>query len=269
MPQSGIYRITNLRNGKTYVGSSTNIRRRWNHHRGALRRGVHANTYLQASWRKYGEAAFEFVVVEALERDRTLLLERETFWVGALQAEYNLQAPQLVYLGHTPTEGHRAQISAALRGKPKSTEHRERLREAMHRHYETHDGPNLGRTFGADVQAKMSEVAKGREPYVRTEAHREVMRQRFLQHNPAVKKPPSPCQHCKRLVKVRRHELCGACSEYFRKHGVERPLEPRHPVPCLWCQRLLPLKQGRCGACYIYLRRHGVERRVIERPPVS
>lgn len=38
----GLYIITNLCNGKQYVGQSSNIYARWNHHKSNLKRGTHA-----------------------------------------------------------------------------------------------------------------------------------------------------------------------------------------------------------------------------------
>lgn len=43
----GVYRIYCSANEKTYVGSSVNIRTRWNSHRSLLGRGVHENINLQ------------------------------------------------------------------------------------------------------------------------------------------------------------------------------------------------------------------------------
>ena len=59
-----IYRITNMVNGKYYIGSTDAYERRVWQHRYALKRGVHANAPLQASWNKHGEEAFVFEVVE-------------------------------------------------------------------------------------------------------------------------------------------------------------------------------------------------------------
>lgn len=38
-------------------------------------------------------------------------------------------------------------------------------------------------------------------------------------------KPPQQCSHCKRLKKPLRKGLCGACNEYRRRNGRDRPLE--------------------------------------------
>lgn len=64
----GIYRITNKLNGKSYIGKTgMNFGDRWDSHRSLLNYNKHDNPYLQAAWNKYGEDAFEFVVVEIVD----------------------------------------------------------------------------------------------------------------------------------------------------------------------------------------------------------
>lgn len=52
--KSGIYKITNLTNNKTYIGQSKNIKQRLTGHFNKLKRNCHNNIYLQRSFNKYG-----------------------------------------------------------------------------------------------------------------------------------------------------------------------------------------------------------------------
>lgn len=62
--QTGIYRITNVLNGMTYVGQTRmNFGDRWDSHRAMLRSGKHGNPFLQREWDTYGEDNFEFAVI--------------------------------------------------------------------------------------------------------------------------------------------------------------------------------------------------------------
>lgn len=79
---SGIYSIANSVNGKRYIGSSTNIRRRWCEHASRLKRGCHENEKLQRAWLKYGEAAFSFVTLEIVEAKADQLI-REQHWIDS------------------------------------------------------------------------------------------------------------------------------------------------------------------------------------------
>ena len=58
-----IYKITNLINGKIYIGSTNNISSRFNNHRSKLNRGIHENNHLQNAWNKYGYDSFEFMAL--------------------------------------------------------------------------------------------------------------------------------------------------------------------------------------------------------------
>lgn len=50
LPLSGIYKITNLLNGKVYVGQSKNVYKRKIQHFAALRKDCHENGAMQADW---------------------------------------------------------------------------------------------------------------------------------------------------------------------------------------------------------------------------
>lgn len=81
----GVYKITNTVNGKFYVGSAINIKRRWTVHRYKLRHNKHDNKHLQSAWNKYGESAFEFSIIELCEDS----LQKEQHYLDALKPEYN------------------------------------------------------------------------------------------------------------------------------------------------------------------------------------
>lgn len=63
---AGIYCITNIQNNKKYVGYSMNIKRRWQQHKDALKRGVSHSIHLQNAWKKYGEEYFVFSIIEEM-----------------------------------------------------------------------------------------------------------------------------------------------------------------------------------------------------------
>ena len=59
-----IYQITNMVNGKYYIGSAESFERRSWQHKSDMKRGVHKNPRLQAAWNNYGPEAFVFEVME-------------------------------------------------------------------------------------------------------------------------------------------------------------------------------------------------------------
>lgn len=64
--QAGIFRITNQKNGRVYLGSSLNLHGPLNKHQFTLSIGAHINKAMQADWKKDGEESFAFEVVEVI-----------------------------------------------------------------------------------------------------------------------------------------------------------------------------------------------------------
>ena len=69
----GIYKITCLVNGKFYIGSSVNLKRRCYWHFHALQLDQHYNNHLQKSYNKHSKEQFIFEVIEFFPRDCTQL----------------------------------------------------------------------------------------------------------------------------------------------------------------------------------------------------
>ena len=88
----GIYKITNKITGKSYIGASENIEKRWIRHKSNLRKNNHHNHSLQKSWDKYGENNFELKILEKCPKEELLL--REQYYVKLDNTEipngYNL-----------------------------------------------------------------------------------------------------------------------------------------------------------------------------------
>ena len=98
-----IYKLTNLKNGKIYVGQTVQFKKRMNHHRHSKQPGV------DAAIRKYGWENFSVEILE--ECPEEMLDEREIFWI----AELNSMFPN----GYNLTSGGNAKriLSEATRAK--------------------------------------------------------------------------------------------------------------------------------------------------------
>ena len=76
---TGIYKITNILDGKCYVGQAVNIRERWRQH---IKRGVGAETptrnKLYPAMQEIGPENFTFEVIEKVKPEE--LNEREDYW---------------------------------------------------------------------------------------------------------------------------------------------------------------------------------------------
>lgn len=159
----GIYVIRHTGSGKAYVGSTTNLHRRWSVHKNQLRKGIHHSRYLQRAWDKHGEAAFCFDLIEVVA-DASALAERETWHIANLNSVsptgYN-HAPvggstRGIKLGPMPEETRR-KIAASHVGIRPSDDVRKRLSESRKKW-----------NFTDAHRAAMSESRKGRRPTAET-----------------------------------------------------------------------------------------------------
>ncbi|MBP7735491.1 MAG: GIY-YIG nuclease family protein [Spirochaetes bacterium] len=94
---NGVYRIVNIKNGKSYIGQSKDIYRRWKQHTSALT--VYSNeTILRKAFVKYGMlqqvfkegqyGCFRFEIIEECSPNE--LLEREYYYIDLEKPAYNL-----------------------------------------------------------------------------------------------------------------------------------------------------------------------------------
>ena len=65
--EMGVYRIRNVKNDRSFVAASRDIKARLNRHRMSLKTNNDSNKALQADWLPYGEDAFIFAVLGVLK----------------------------------------------------------------------------------------------------------------------------------------------------------------------------------------------------------
>lgn len=78
----GIYKITNIENGKFYIGSSKKITTRWDQHLKNLYYKCHHSHKLQKAYDEYGFKSFTFQILEYVDSEKELL-EREQDYINA------------------------------------------------------------------------------------------------------------------------------------------------------------------------------------------
>ena len=110
-----IYRIRNTVNGAFYIGSAVCVKNRMAKHFSDLRKGKHGNSKMQNSFNKYGAEAFVFEVLEPVIA-KTLLIEREQFYMDHLKPTLNIRTIAESCLGMKASEETKRKMSEARRG---------------------------------------------------------------------------------------------------------------------------------------------------------
>lgn len=85
---SAVYSITNLVNGKLYIGSAVSVKDRWYRHRLYLNRGTHNCRPLQNAWNKYGSENFGFSILEIISNTESLLASEQN-WLDKVKPYKN------------------------------------------------------------------------------------------------------------------------------------------------------------------------------------
>lgn len=115
-PNCGVYQITNLVNGKRYIGSTCNLIRRKSNHKRKLEMGRHPCLHLQNSFDKHGMENFTFSVLVYCEKDDLLFYEQAL--IDIHKPEYNIRKVAQSNYGLVASEETRKKLSAAKKGMP-------------------------------------------------------------------------------------------------------------------------------------------------------
>lgn len=162
--KSGIYTITNLINGKIYLGFCQNFRSRYSDHKITLKNNKHGNSYLQSAYNKYGKDNFKFEILEYC--DKEFLANQENYWCNMLNLHnknfgYNIQPTHPDNL-KSHSEETKLKIRTNTKGIKKSEETKKRMSEGMKgkkKSLEHRKNLSLSRT-GIKINKKTLEVLK-------------------------------------------------------------------------------------------------------------
>lgn len=200
---SGVYRIINYNNGKTYVGSTLDFRERWYKHKSSLRAKKHENSKLQNDWNLLGEENFCFEI--GVICDKNKLRENEKKLIDRLKPEYNIYSkPNVLFIpsdefrercrkrstGKRHSEETKRKCALTFKGKHHSHETKLKMREIANKR------PGRKKTIEEieKIRAKMKGVKKDPQAYLnmckswdneeRRQKAREKMKQRMDEKYP-------------------------------------------------------------------------------------
>lgn len=154
----GIYEILNIQNQKRYIGQSIDIYRRWIQHKSELNRDCHDNDYLQKSWNKYGEDAFEFHILEECNEDE--LNKQELFYIQKFNTSNRNYGYNLEYVCdgvYVLSEESRQKMSQAQLNR-----WTEDLRTEWSQKYTGENNPFYGKHHSEETGQKIAEANKRR-----------------------------------------------------------------------------------------------------------
>lgn len=178
---TGIYRITNLVNGKVYIGESAHVEAREDRHWWELKHNLHVNNHLQAAWNLYGSDNFIFEVVEVLPDDcsKELRIQKESEWIekyGGVNSDSNYNMITGVAFGSHSIES-RNKIKETLKDKWKNKPHPNLGRKMSEEFKEGARQRRLGYKHSEETKLKMSKSQKG---HTVSKEQREKLRQARL-----------------------------------------------------------------------------------------
>lgn len=160
-----VYLITNIHNGKQYVGCTrSTIEDRWFGHQCDAKYGV--KRALAKAIRKYGVDSFSKKLLEECASEEQMF-EREKFWISKLNTQVlgynqteggdNPPSTKGMRLGPRPLDI-RQKISVGNMGKPKSPEARHKMSISAKKR----PSNRLGKTFTPEQRKKISDGVKRR-----------------------------------------------------------------------------------------------------------
>lgn len=193
---SGIYKITNIVNFKSYIGSATCLKSRlYYSHLKELRDNIHYNKKLQNAFNKYGEQNFTFEILEECEKEK--LIEREQYYFDTLKPEYNICQIAGNTLGVKRSDETKLLLSQINKGKPnlknrkpKSDEVKEKISKTL-----------KGRKLSDEVRSNMSRGMTGK---VKTKEHLEKIANKLRGR----KRSPQEIENYKLAIEKRKQQKC-------------------------------------------------------------
>lgn len=142
-----VYRIINSKNGRYYIGSSLDYKKRKRDHFNLLKGGNHHNKPMQEDYNIYGAESFKFEVLKlfnGIDRNALFDIEQEFISKSNESMRYNLYDNA---------------FGMSYRGK---------------------DNPMFGKTHSEEIRQKLSEINSGENnPWYGNSDHMEMMRSRI------------------------------------------------------------------------------------------
>lgn len=158
---TGIYQIINKINGKRYIGSAVNLKKRKNQHFSYLKLNKHSNKYIQNSYNKYEKENLKFEILLYCDKENLIFYEQRAIDVYDFRKElYNLSPTAGSQLGFKHSEKSKNSMSKKHKGKKLSKETCNKMSKSRL----GEKNCNYGKTFNKEHIKKLSIAKKGKKP---------------------------------------------------------------------------------------------------------
>ena len=232
MSEKVVYEIVNEINGKKYIGSTVDKKRRWREHKRRLRGNYHGNQHLQRAYNKYGSDSFKFIVIEQVDKISDLV-QREQHYMDTLEPEYNIKPKadksefsektrkkiSEWHKGNKLSEKTKKKISEAKKGNKLSAEIKRKISEAQ----SGKNNPLYGKHHSEETKEKIRKANKGKNNPNYGKEHSEETKEKMSEAHKGEKNTSSKLTDKK--VKVILHLLdgdCFTCKEIGKMYGVSK-----------------------------------------------
>lgn len=149
MLKSGIYAIINLANGKRYIGSTINFKKRLKRHNKDFRRKKHPNIYLQRAYDTL-ESNFQFEILEICDENE--LEEKEQKYLDEI---FSLENHYDYYYNVA------RDAKSPMRRRKLTAEQKEAMSKRMIEWHKNNKNPLLGTRLSNETKEKISLSCKG------------------------------------------------------------------------------------------------------------
>jgi group I intron endonuclease len=154
--KSGIYKITNIINGKIYIGSTkTSFKKRYTEHIYDLNTNTHCNEHLQNAFDKYGSGNFTFEILEIIE-DKSQIIPKEQYYLDLYQS-YNSKIGYNILKNAFSSEG--------FKHSEETKNYLSNIKKGKKQHVNTYNAilkANIGSKRTLESRIKMSKAQKGK-----------------------------------------------------------------------------------------------------------
>lgn len=209
-----IYKITNINNGKVYIGQTKNKHNRKIQHFCKLRNNKHTNRHLQSSFNKHGEESFTYEIIDYCDIED--VDAKEKYWISHFSSTDSKKGFNIEEGGcqtKTLSQFTRNKIGKKTKARFQDPEQRRLASERAKKRFQDPQERewlrtvNKGRIRGEDFREKISQIHTGRK---RPQSTKDAI-------SKALSKRVKTAEHCRNISKAKMGQNAGGQNNRSKK----------------------------------------------------